>query len=199
MTVPAPPRDEPSFAEFYRSHRAKMIGYVRVQATGRVHDPELVAEEGWVKFFPHWENCEYPGAYLRQCMISAANDALNRTRAEPPTYSSDDKPEMVSAAVAAGRGPIEAGPDDKPYDPELTAALQRLSPKLREFVLLDTELNLGERSVSEIAGILGIKRSAAYARKNRAYAALRKLLPPDYLELRATRPGRGGVGGWSTS
>jgi len=128
---------------------------------------ELVAEEGWVKFFPHWENCEYPVAYLRQCMISAANDALNRTRAEPPTYSSDDKPEMVSAAVAAGRGPIEAGSDDKPYDPELTAALQRLSPKLREFVLLDTELNLGERSVSEIAGILAIRRSAAYARKRK--------------------------------
>lgn len=198
MAAPPPPRDEYSFAEFYRSHRAKMIGYVRVQVAGRVPDPELVAEEGWIRFFPHWEDCEYPGAYLRQCMNSAANEALSRTRSEPPTLSSDEKPGLVGAAEAAACGLAETGPDDKPFDPELTAALQRLSPRLREFVLLDAELNPGERSVAEIAGILGIKRSAAYARKNRARAALRKLLPPDYLEVRAKRSGRGGTGGWST-
>ena len=77
--IPPPPRDEWSFRAFYAARRARMIGFVRVQAAGLVSDPELVAEEGWYKFFPHWKDCEYPDAYVRKCMVSAANEMLNRS------------------------------------------------------------------------------------------------------------------------
>lgn len=192
MDIPPPPRDEWSFREFYAARRARMIGFVRVQAAGTVSDPELVAEEGWCKFFPHWKDCEYPDAYVRKCMVSAANDALGAASAERGAYSQDQETGSASAGHPADL-------DDKPWDPELTGALQRLSPKLREFVLLDVELNLGERSVAEVAKILGISRTAAFNRRQRAYAKLRRLLPPNYLELRKARRGRGEAEGWPTS
>ena len=191
MDIPPPPRDEWSFREFYTARRARMIGFVRVQAAGWVSDPELVAEDGWCKFFPHWKDCEYPDAYVRKCMVGATNDALRALRSERPLYSPGWEPGSASPGL-----PAEL--DDKPWDVELTSALQRLSPKLREFVLLDTELNLCERSVGEIAEILGISRTAAFNRKKRAYAQLRRLLPDNYLELREARRGRGGMEGWST-
>jgi DNA-directed RNA polymerase specialized sigma24 family protein len=199
MGVPLPPRDEQSFREFYTARRARMIGLARVQTAGRVSDPELVAEEGWCKFYPHWKDCEHPDAYVRQCIVSAANDALRKAIPEPRVYSMDA--ESVFARTLAGPEPSARPADpDRPWDPELTDALQQLRPKLREFVLLDTELNLGERSVAEIAKILGIGRTAAYARRKRAYAELCRLLPADYLELRAARRrGQDRAEGWSTS
>jgi len=187
MDIPSPPRDEWSFREFYTARRARMIGLVRVQAAGWMSDPELVAEDGWCRFYPHWKDCEYPDAYVRKCMVSATNDALRAMSAERSSYSPDLEPGSASPGLPADL-------DDKPWDVELTGALQRLSPKLREFVLLDTELDLGERSVAEIARILGISRTAAFNRKQRAYAQLRRLLPANYLELRKARQ----VEGWST-
>jgi DNA-directed RNA polymerase specialized sigma24 family protein len=198
LGVPPPPRDEQSFREFYTARRTRMIGLVRVQTTGKVSDPELVTEEGWCKFHPHWKDCEHPDAYVRQCMVSAANDALRKAISGPRVYSMDA--ESVFARTLAGpEPPVRPADPDKPLDPELTDALQRLRPKLREFVLLDTELNLGERPVAEIAEILGIGRTAAYARRKRAYTELRRLLPANYLELRAARRrGQDGAEGWST-
>jgi RNA polymerase sigma factor (sigma-70 family) len=177
---------------FYAAHRDRTIGLVRVQTKGGVDDPELVAEEGWHKFYPHWKDCDNPASYIYVCMITAGNDALKAARRRPRIYSMDD-PYLHTTAFAAPekRRPPDDLEDD-PWDPQLTAALQQLSPKLREFVLLDTEMNPGERSVAEIAKILGIKRVTAYARKKRAYPKLRALLPEDYLELR-TAPRRGRV------
>jgi len=73
------------------------------------------------------------------------------------------------------------------WDPPLAAALASLSDKLREVVVLHTELNPGERTVPEIAQILGINRVTAHMRLNRAYARLRQLLPDGYLEERRAR------------
>ena len=195
--IPAPPRDEPSFRVFYQARRRRMIGLIRVLVAGVVPDPEGVAQEGWCKFYPHWEGCTYPDAYLRQCMTSAANDTLRKVAAEPRTYSLDVESAQARTGLEAGPWHLGDDLDDKPWDPELTRALQRLSPKLRELVVLEIELNLGERSVAEIARILGIRRGAAYGRRKRAHEELRRLLPADYPELRAVRKrGRGGAEGW---
>jgi hypothetical protein len=62
-------------------------------------------------------------------------------------------------------------------------------------VVLDTELNPGERTVAEIAQILGINRVTAHMRLSRAYARLRQLLPDGYLEERRERlRGTGSLG-----
>jgi DNA-directed RNA polymerase specialized sigma24 family protein len=191
--IPAPPRDEQAFRVFFQARRERMIGLVRVQVAGVVLDPEGIAQEGWCAFYPHWEDCAYPDAYLRQCMASAVSDALRKAAAEPRTYGLD----ATSGRLAAGPQARDDDPGDQPWDPELTRALRQLSPKLREFVILEAELNLGERSVAEIARILGIGRTAAYGRRRRAHKELRRLLPADYPELRAmSKRGRGRVEGW---
>jgi DNA-directed RNA polymerase specialized sigma24 family protein len=197
--IPAPPRDGLSFLVFYRARRGRMIGLVRMLAAGDVTDLEEVAQEGWCRFYRHWEGCAYPDAYLRQCMASAVSDARRKAAAEPRTCGLD----AASASPAGGPPARDDGLEEPPWDPELTRALRRLSPKLREFVLLEVELNPGERSVAEIARILGIGRTAAYGRKMRAYRKLRQLLPVGYPELRAAgQPGRSSAGrssaeGWS--
>lgn len=191
--IPAPPRDEPSFGLFYQARRERMIGLVRVQVAGTTLDPEGIAQEGWCAFYPHWEDCVFPDAYLRRCMASAVSDALRNRAAEPRTCDLDAVPGGLAAAPQARYDDL----GDRPRDPELTRALQRLSPKLREYVILEAELDLGERSVAEIARILGIGRTAAYGRRRRAHSELRRLLPADYPERRAmSRRGRGRVEGW---
>lgn len=193
--IPAPPRDELSFRTFYLTRQKRMIGLVRALTAGAVTDPEGVAQDGWCKFYPHWVDCQYPDAYVRQCMISAANDALEKALSEPRASSKNPEPVLAGVESELHRPPA----DEQPHDPAVTAALQQLSPRLREFVLLECELELGQRSVAEIAELLGIGRSAAYARRKRAHAALLRLLPADHPEHRAARArDRDGVKGWST-
>lgn len=191
--IPAPPRDELSFDLFFRARRGRMIGLVRVQVKGTRLDPEGIAQEGWCAFYPHWEDCEYPGAYLIRCMNTSVSDALGKAVGEPRTRGLD----AVQESLAAGPHRRNDDVDDSPWDPGLTRALQQLSPKLREFVILEVELNLGERSVAEIAEVLGIGRTAAYNRRHRAHQKLRQLLPAGYPERRAMRKrGRSRVEGW---
>jgi DNA-directed RNA polymerase specialized sigma24 family protein len=200
MDIPPPPRDDLSFRDFYRTRRTNMMGLVRFQAMGRLSDPESVAQEAWRKFYPHWSDCRNPDAYVRRCIISETNNALRKAASEPHLRSLDELP--ASALVTAG--PITQQPviklEDSSWDPELAAALTQLSDALRETVLLDSELNPGERSVAEIAAVLRISRVAAHMRLHRAYAELRGLLPDGYLELRkARRRGRTGLEGRSAT
>jgi len=60
VDIPAPPRDDRSFRDFYQASRRQMMGLVRWQAAGQVKDHELIAEEAWHRFYPHWRNCADP-------------------------------------------------------------------------------------------------------------------------------------------
>jgi RNA polymerase sigma factor (sigma-70 family) len=196
MEIPPPPRDDRSFVEFYRYRYWRMIGFVR-SATGRkVSDHESVAGEGWRKFYPHWKLSRHPDAYLRRCILSAINDALARVAERPEVDSLEQLPARVVASSKLAAPYASSNAQGAPWDPELTNALAQLSPPLRDIVLLDNELDPGERPVQEIAKILGIKRVTAHMRLKRAYAKLRELLPDDYLELRkVSKQGREGLEG----
>ncbi len=114
------------------------------------------------------------------------NEALEKASREPRAYSLEQLSHETSLAQPDfhdGSTSIE----DSPWDPELRDALELLSPRLREAVLLDTELTPKHRSVREIAEILGISRVAAHMRLKRAYVQLREILPDHYLELRKVR------------
>jgi DNA-directed RNA polymerase specialized sigma24 family protein len=183
---PSPPRDEASFRAFYESRRAAMLGLVRLMVTGKAKDPEQIAIDAWTKFWPHWRDAEYPDAYVRRCIITACHGALAEACVEPPQQSLDTSIELAAPGDAIAVD-LVASTDDDPWDPQLADALEQLSPKLREFVLLDIELNPGERSVAETARFLGVSRMAAYARRKRAYTQLLALLPADYPQARLIR------------
>src|SRR5262249_12458382 len=72
-------------------------------------------------------------------------------------------------------------------DPAVAAALAELSDKLRAVVVLDNELNPGQRSAAEIAQIRGINRVTAAMRLRRAYTRLAELLPAGYPEEHTLR------------
>lgn len=194
MEIPPTPRGDDSFEVFYRHERGKMIALAIAQGGGLLHDPEQMAQNGWQRFYPKWANCENPGGYLRSCVLSAVRDEL-RTLGDPPVIMrvADFSEGLVQVPADRGRGlPAPHRPDAarefwNSWDPPLAAALASLSGKLREVVLLDTELNPGERTVAEIAQILGINRVAAHMRLKRAYAQLRQLLPDGYLKERRER------------
>jgi len=158
-----------------------MIALVSAISGDRLYDPEQTAESGWHRFYTHWKDCDNPGAYLRACVMNVARDELRAMRGAPIIeLASGDFAEHLPCLST----PL-AGFD--PWDRELTDALASLSDKLRAAVVLDTELNPGERSVAEIAEMLQITRLAAHMRLKRAYARLRKTLPDGYLEKRKAR------------
>jgi DNA-directed RNA polymerase specialized sigma24 family protein len=200
VDLPAPPRDDGSFRDFYQASRRQMMGLVRWQAAGQVKDHELITEEAWHRFYPHWRNCADPQAYLRRCMVNETNRALRKARREPQILCIDDAPASALAATGRGWRPSGGAPEEAAWDPEVVSALARLSDRLRAAALLDTELEPGQRSVVEIAQILGISRVAAAMRLARAYTQLRELLTEGYPELRrARRRDQGGLEGSSAT
>jgi DNA-directed RNA polymerase specialized sigma24 family protein len=197
VEIPPPPRGDDSFEAFYRHERGRMIALAIALGGGKLYDPEQTALDGWYRFHPHWADCDIPAAYLRRCVSSAVRDEL-RALGNPPVivHSGHFTEGFVRLPADSRHGfPVSRRPTEarKPWnswqswDPPLAAALASLSDKLREVVVLDTELNPGERTVPEIAQILGIARVAAHMRLKRAYARLSQLLPNGYLEERRER------------
>jgi len=204
VEIPPPPRGDDSFRAFYWHERGNMIALATALGGSKLQDPEQTAQDGWCRFYPHWVDCDYPPAYVRTCVTSAVRDEL-RALGSPPVilHAGDFTERLVQLAADGGRG---LAPSRRPaaaaeswsawqsWDPPLAAALAALSDKLREVVVLDTECHPGERSVIEIAKILGIGRVTAHMRLRRAYARLRELLPEGYLEERRERlQGAGGL------
>lgn len=100
-------------------------------------------------------------AWLYRSVRFSCLDELRRRRRRPevPTDELPDRP---------------LG-DDPPGDPDLEAALGRLTPEQRAVILLR---HVDGFDGAEIAGMLGMTRAAVYAAGARAEARLRKLLRP---------------------
>lgn len=182
MRNPPPPRGDDSFKAFYRRQRSSMIALAAGLGGNKLYDPEQAAENGWQRFYPHWEACDNPSAYLRTCIVTAVRDELRALGDLPAIIQAGDLAEELAQVTPAR----EQSPW-KSWDPPVAQALAKLSDKLREAVALDIELNPGERPVSEIARILGINRVTAHMRLKRAYNQLEQLLPHGYLNERRER------------
>jgi DNA-directed RNA polymerase specialized sigma24 family protein len=190
VPVPPPPRGDHDFKVFYREKRSSMIALATALGGNKLHDPEHAAETGWQRFYPHWRNCSNPTAYLRKCVTNAVRDELRAAAGTPLIVHLGDHDELAQIQLPSARrrtSPERSWKAWKSWDPPLAQAIAELSDKLREAVVLDTELNPGERTVAEIAQILGINRITAHMRLKRAYAQLEQLLLNDYLEERKER------------
>lgn len=200
MEIPPPPRDADSFRVFYRHMREQMIAVAVGYGGGKLPDPELTAQRAWTKFYPYWASCEFPSTVLYRCLSSTVIDEVRALKRQPATVPTGDFSEdftlkhLIRDNAARQGSPGSARPAAEKHwdswsswDPPLADALARLSDKMRAAVILDCELNPGERQVSEIAQILGLKEPATRRRLTRAYGRLRQLLPDGYLEERRER------------
>ena len=125
-----------------------MIALVGAMSGDKIYDPEQTAENGWHRFYPYRKDSDNPSAYLRRCVVNALWDELETMRDAPRMTLIELGDDSLVEYLPCPALPL-MGFD--PWDPELTDALASLSDKLRAVVVLDTELNPGERSVAEIA------------------------------------------------
>jgi len=188
---PPAPRSDEEFRLYYYEDRDRMIALAAALGGDRLRDPELVAEDGWYRFYPHWADCPQPTAYLRRCVVSAVRDKQRAMRGDPVVTLAGVSEEDFAAA-GAGPGLRDdrqaaglAGRD--PCDPVLAAALASLSDADREVLVFAYELEPGQRSVAELAQILEINRVAAHMRLTRAQDRLGKILGEGYPAERRER------------
>ena len=189
MDIPPPPRDDESFRVFYRQEYGRMNTLARLKGGRKIRDPEQIAENGWHSFYKHWRDCKEPEAYLRTCVMTAITDELRKEANAPDAVPIDTESIAMDVAAPPQRSAASRDAESRELqvDPALQTAVNGLSPRLREVVILANELNPGERSAGEIGRILGISTVAARMRLHRAYKQLQELVPAEYLEVRQIR------------
>lgn len=153
------------FEEFYRREFARMVTLAGVVSGSRVM-AEDVAQDALLQARQNWDTVgryEQPGAWLRKVTIQLASKRLRRARTE------------AAALLRLGRlgntpPPVPRGPED--YELVL-AAIRQLPKQQRAAVVL---AYLEDRSVKEVAEILGCAEGTAKAHLHKARTRLAKIL-----------------------
>jgi RNA polymerase sigma-70 factor (ECF subfamily) len=139
--------------------------------TGNEHDARDVVQESFLRAYRNlnrFEGRADPGTWLHRIVVNCAIDQLRAARSRP-----DRRPSASIDAVAAGAVAPLADPERLAASAEagrhIAAAMEGLTAMERAaFVLRHFE----ERSIDEIAGLLGIRDNAA---KQHVFRAIRKL------------------------
>ena len=160
-----------SFDAFYLREFAPMVT-LAYAVSGSRSAAEDLAQEAMIRAGRNWERIstfDKPGAWVRRVTINLAVSALRRRSAE------------VKALLRLGpqNQPIP-GPDEGP-DSRVWEAVRRLPGHQRAAVALHY---LEDRSIGEIASILGCAESTAKVHLHRGRTALAAALGPDYQEGR---------------
>ena len=167
--------DETAWEELVRLHTRKVYGLC-YRFTGRGSEAQDLTQEVFLRVFrtlATFRSAEGSFAtWLARVTRNLLIDHYRRTRQERVTDSIEDQlPVLEEAGAAAGR------PDHAVAGREaseiLQATLQRLSPDLREAVILR---DLQEMEYREIADVLQIPEGTVKSRINRGRAELARLL-----------------------
>lgn len=143
-----------------------------------VRDPETaeeVVQDCFVALHGRWHGLRDPHsglAYLRQSVVNRSRSVLRRRAVEVR--------HLTSVTHEAAATPTLPGADDavvrRAGRAAVLEALQRLSSRQREVLVLRYYLDLDEARIAET---LGISRGAVKSHASRGAAALRTLLEPD--------------------
>jgi len=154
------------FTEFYRRSKDECLFTVLVTLGDRDTPQELVAE-AFARAWASWRTVSRhpaPKAWVIRTALNTNVSWWRRRRREVP----------VPDPGAVADPPIAEGAD-KPLDPEIMAALLRLSARQRQVVALRLFLDLDTDRTAEL---LGIAPGTVQAHLGRAIAALREELVP---------------------
>ena len=159
-----PRDDDGTFEDFYRREFPRMVALACAVSGSRLA-AEDIAQDALLQARRRWDVVgayERPGAWLRRVTIQLAGKRLRRARAE--------------AAALLRLGPQEAvpaGPEDVEH---VLAAIHRLPLRQRAAVTL---VYLEDRSVREVAEILGCAEGTTKAHLHKARASLARMLGED--------------------
>jgi RNA polymerase sigma-70 factor (ECF subfamily) len=143
---------------FYEREMPRLVLFVALSTSLDIHAAADAAQAAFEKALPRWPTLRNPRAWLYRV---AQHEALARSKAarrEVPVDVLPDRPDQLSAALAA---------ELRAEEREVVAHLRGLPPKQRQ-VMTWTLAGFGD---TEIAGALGlstdaVKQSRYYARKN---------------------------------
>jgi RNA polymerase sigma-70 factor, ECF subfamily len=152
---------EQTFEAFYRQEFPRMVTLASAVSGSRLI-AEDIAQDALLQARQHWDTIrqyDKPGAWLRRVTIQLAGKRLRRARAE-------------AAALLRLRvpDPIRPGPDEVE---EVLRVIARLPLRQRAAVVLRY---LEDRSVREVAEILGCAEGTAKAHLHRARTSLARML-----------------------
>jgi RNA polymerase sigma-70 factor (ECF subfamily) len=146
-----------TFEAFYLREYAAMVA-IAFAVSGSRLVAEDIAQEAMIRAHRNWERVsgyDKPGAWVRRVTVNLASSALRRRASE------------VRAQLRLGPGrPV---PEPEPEDAHIWAAVRKLPGQQRAAVAL---FYLEERTVREIAAILGCSEATAKVHLHRGRTAL---------------------------
>jgi RNA polymerase sigma-70 factor (ECF subfamily) len=167
-TEPAAPNPfQETFEAFYLREFGAMVA-IAFAVSGSRLIAEDIAQEAMIRAHRNWERVstyDKPGAWVRRVTINLASSALRRRASE------------VRARLRLGAG--EPVPEPEPADAHIWAAVRRLPGQQRAAVAL---FYLEERTVHEIAAVLGCSEATAKVHLHRGRTALAAALSTNHQE-----------------
>jgi RNA polymerase sigma-70 factor (ECF subfamily) len=167
--------DEAAWESLVRTHTRRVYGFC-YRFTNRDSEAQDLTQDVFLRVFKSLKSYRSDeGAFVTWLTRLSRNlliDHYRRTRQERATDSIEDQLPVIEERTAGAARPdaILAG---REASEALQAALQRLSPDLREAVILR---DLQEMEYREIAGVLKIPEGTVKSRLNRGRAELARVL-----------------------
>lgn len=154
-----------ALTDLYRAHYRSLVRMAALLVRD-IATAEEVVQDSFVAMSVAWPRLREDAkalAYLRQSVLNRSRSVLRRRQVADrhPPKPEPDAPSAEHGAIAS----LERS--------AVVAALQRLSPRQREVLLLKFYLDLPE---GQVAGAMGISRGAVKAHTARAIAAMRSAL-----------------------
>ena len=163
----------PDFLDAYREHVWHVYGYFAYRLRSRP-DAEDLTQVTFERAFRAWDSYDERKGALRTWLLAIARNTLidhrRRGHSRPQTSA-------IGGQLSESEAETEAGPEERMgIDPELAAALERLSPRERSVVALRFGADLPTREVAEILdlGVANVQQIIS-----RALRRLRTLLEAD--------------------
>jgi RNA polymerase sigma-70 factor (ECF subfamily) len=168
--------DEPAWEDLVRLHTRKVYGLC-YRFTGSGSEAQDLTQEVFLRVFrtiKTFRSAEGSfGTWLARVTRNLLIDHYRRTRQERVTDSIEEQlPTIEETGAVASTRPDQAVAGREASE-ILQATLQKLSPDLREAVILR---DLQEMEYREIAGVLDIPEGTVKSRINRGRAELARLL-----------------------
>ena len=167
--------ENPAWEELLSAHSRKVYS-VCYRFTGRGADAEDLTQEIFIKVFHTLKTYDAAqgtfSTWLNRVARNHLVDHYRRTRKDRVTSSLEDELGHLEEKPSAGAGPV-AGVEARERREMLQAALDKLSPDMREAVILRDFQDL---DYEEIAQVLGVPEGTVKSRINRGRLELARLL-----------------------
>lgn len=174
--------DEAAWEALVRTHTRRVYGFC-YRFTGKDAEAQDLTQEVFLRVFRSLKSYRSgEGAFVTWLTRLSRNlliDHYRRTKQERVTESIEEQLPVIEEKAGSGVRP-DGLLDRREASEALQAALQRLSPDLREAVILR---DLQEMEYREIAGVLKIPEGTVKSRLNRGRAELARVLRQQRIAL----------------